>query len=111
MDHHRSYSLTPSCIHSLRSIPTAPSAHSTLLSTCREEFGTTVYSSKYNGLEKEVLDESTSTTQASSQSAAGYYEGDDCERVLQEKYTLLEALGVGSTSTVYRCLCRTDNRE
>ena len=77
----------------------------------KEEFGTTVYSSKYNGLEKEVLDESTSTTQASSQSAAGYSEGDDCERVLQEKYTWLEALGVGSTSTVYRCLCRTDNRE
>uniref|UniRef100_A0A7S2VGY0 Protein kinase domain-containing protein n=1 Tax=Entomoneis paludosa TaxID=265537 RepID=A0A7S2VGY0_9STRA len=34
---------------------------------------------------------------------AGVYEGPDCEQKVNEKYELLEVLGVGSTSTVHRC--------
>lgn len=35
---------------------------------------------------------------------ATIYEGDDCEERLNAKYEILEVLGVGSTSTVHRCV-------
>lgn len=34
------------------------------------------------------------------------YEGGDCEQKMQEKYDLREVLGVGSSSTVHRCISR-----
>lgn len=34
------------------------------------------------------------------------YEGEDCEQKMQEKYDLREVLGVGSSSTVHRCILR-----
>jgi Protein kinase domain len=38
------------------------------------------------------------------QESANIYEGDDCEEKLHAKYELCEVLGVGSTSTVHRCI-------
>lgn len=43
--------------------------------------------------------------------AVGLYEGPDCEALLHAKYELLEAIGVGSTSTVHRCVKRHDHSE
>lgn len=37
---------------------------------------------------------------------ATVYEGPDAEEKLLQKYNLLEVLGVGSTSTVHRCVCQ-----
>jgi serine/threonine protein kinase len=34
------------------------------------------------------------------------HEGPNCEKLLQEKYELREVLGVGSSSTVHRCVSR-----
>ena len=42
---------------------------------------------------------------------AEIYEGDDCEERLYEKYELCEVLGVGSTSTVHRCIHKVTGNE
>jgi serine/threonine protein kinase len=42
---------------------------------------------------------------------ATVYEGPDCENQLRSKYELLEVLGVGSTSTVHRCIRKTTGDE
>ena len=42
---------------------------------------------------------------------AEIYEGDDCEERLYEKYELCEVLGVGSTSTVHRCVHKVTGNE
>jgi hypothetical protein len=82
-----------------------------------------VFSSKYGGLEKEVSgmwnssksntrsfaeDENGGTT-ADEGGGAVIYEGPDCEGVMHARYELCEVLGVGSTSTVYRCVNRRTN--
>jgi serine/threonine protein kinase len=41
----------------------------------------------------------------------GIHEGPNCETELNEKYELLEAMGVGSTSTVHRCVHRRTGKE
>ena len=43
--------------------------------------------------------------------SAGVYEGPESEALLHAKYELLEAVGVGSTSTVHRCVRRSDSTE
>jgi len=86
------------------------------------------FSSRYQGLEKEASENGLSTSSGGGgagknngglflaphnggivkkkEEAAGatVYEGTDAEQKLQEKYNLLEVLGVGSTSTVHRCV-------
>lgn len=62
-----------------------------------------VFSSKYAGLEKEVsqiedVDDDTVI-----------HDGPDCEKLLHQKYQLMEVLGVGSTSTVHKILCKHDD--
>jgi serine/threonine protein kinase len=37
------------------------------------------------------------------------HDGPDCEKLLHEKYQLMEVLGVGSTSTVHRCVSKKDD--
>jgi len=91
-----------------------------------------IFSSKYGGLEKEVSDSRLNSTGNNSnnsnnlflkpygagairaaaaakpaqeqQDGATVYEGPDAEAKLLETYDLLEVLGVGSTSTVHRCV-------
>lgn len=85
-----------------------------------------VYSSRYGGLEKEASSEfflapassnnnnktngSRSRTTLDNKNnntddeGATVYEGPDAEEKLLERYNLLEVLGVGSTSTVHRCV-------
>ncbi|CAB9511922.1 MAP kinase-activated protein kinase 2 (Fragment) [Seminavis robusta] len=70
-----------------------------------------VRSSVYGGLEKEVIPEHATNhedllevSSTSSNAQVIVHEGPDCEKELQRKYQLMEVLGVGSTSTVHRCL-------
>jgi tRNA A-37 threonylcarbamoyl transferase component Bud32 len=70
-----------------------------------------VFLSKYGGMEKELfLSPNIGSNGRSIPSAmdnddeAKIYEGPDCEKLLHEKYELLEVVGVGSTSTVHRCV-------
>lgn len=81
-----------------------------------------LFSSKYGGLEKErsestllaprnLLTLSESNTRIENDMEATVYEGPDAEEMLQEKYQLLEVLGVGSTSTVHRCVIRNTDEE
>jgi len=81
----------------------------------RDEAGHTnpLFSSKYAGLEKErdISDDPTSSSRHSNGSTVGVddtiiHDGPDCERLLYQKYQLLEVLGVGSTSTVHRCVSK-----
>lgn len=69
---------------------------------------TDTWSSKYKGLEKEViLEEEGESEVANSDKKSDViivHEGPDCEKELHKKYQLMEVLGVGSTSTVHRCL-------
>lgn len=67
-----------------------------------------VFSSTYNGLEKEV--EPNQNNMLPDEDNAQIHEDTDCEELLHEKYQIMEALGVGSTSTVYRALCRADGQ-
>jgi serine/threonine protein kinase len=69
----------------------------------------TIFSSRYAGLEKEVVEEEDVTEHA--RNGAQFYEGPNCEQMLNRKYQLLEVLGVGSTSTVHRCLDKAENKE
>jgi|Transcript_12066 serine/threonine protein kinase len=70
---------------------------------------------QYQGLEKEksyeVLPGSSHTSSSifdeyERMPSAVVHEGKDVERELHEKYELAEVLGVGSTSTVHRCMNR-----
>jgi len=87
-----------------------------------------IFSSKYDGLEKEELMSSDSSAgrlggsglflaplhaqqngngsavQNKEEDGASVYEGPDAEQKMLGKYDLLEVLGVGSTSTVHRCV-------
>jgi tRNA A-37 threonylcarbamoyl transferase component Bud32 len=65
-------------------------------------------SSKYEGLEKESSFQSFNNGE---DTQAGIHEGPDAETRLHDKYTLLEAIGVGSTSTVHRCVHKITNVE
>mmetsp|Transcript_30428 Transcript_30428/g.71123 ORF Transcript_30428/g.71123 Transcript_30428/m.71123 type:complete len:476 (+) Transcript_30428:246-1673(+) len=70
--------------------------------------GTNSFTARYGGLEQDLggssqLLQSDSSTRSVGPDGAGLYEGPDCEQKLNEKYELLEVLGVGSTSTVHRC--------
>lgn len=56
-----------------------------------------IYSSNYGELEK-------TTEQAEEEDHVGIHEGPNCEAELRERYQLMEAMGVGSTSTVHRCV-------
>lgn len=55
-------------------------------------------SSRYPGLEKEA------SSGSQIEQRAEIYEGPEAEQALREKYSLEEVLGVGSTSTVHRCI-------
>lgn len=75
-----------------------------------------LFSSRYHGLEKEKSSASMngrgiglSGTLMSEE--ATVHEGADCEQQLHAKYELLEVLGVGSTSTVHRCVCKATGEE
>ena len=68
--------------------------------------GGVLFSSRYEGLEKEHASNSSIDDDA-----AGVYEGPLAEKMLHEKYKLEEVLGVGSTSTVHRCVNKKDNKE
>ena len=75
-----------------------------------------IFSSKYGGLEKERSDSALGAPKmngsasnargstAKKEEGASVYEGADAEEKLLEKYNLLEVMGVGSTSTVHRCV-------
>lgn len=66
----------------------------------REEYrNKPVFSSKYKGLEKEVI-----VQDKPKGVGAEIHEGKDAEALLHEKYTLMEELGVGSTSVCHRCV-------
>eukprot|EP00934_Nitzschia_sp_Nitz4_P004158 Nitzschia sp. Nitz4//scaffold157_size52427//28350//29903//NITZ4_006842-RA/size52427-augustus-gene-0.55-mRNA-1//1//CDS//3329537461//4148//frame0 len=58
-----------------------------------------IYSSKYMGLEKEVVSQNSQ-----SGTGAQIHEGKDAESLLHAKYSLREELGVGSTSVCHRCV-------
>jgi len=66
-----------------------------------------IMSSKYMGLEKEEDPRSQLSRQSTmdqvEEEELKVYQGPDPEKELKLKYELLEILGVGSTSTVYRC--------
>lgn len=77
----------------------------------------TIYSSKYAGLEKEVVGDSdddyydTNMNNGDSShngvgriSMANIHEGPDASKKLNATYELQDALGVGSTSTVHKCV-------
>ena len=81
--------------------------------------GDAIYSSRYDGLEKEsttmFLHETTtgannnssrgiSSSMNNSSKDAEIYEGPNAESKLYQKYELCEVLGVGSTSTCHRCI-------
>lgn len=69
-----------------------------------------IRSSVYQGLEKEVVEPSTLEENGSNRNRDDIvHEGPDCEQELHQKYQLLEVLGVGSTSTVHRCLNKDDD--
>jgi len=72
-----------------------------------------VFSSKYGGLEKESADmfippQSQQRLQPHQEESI-VHEGPDCERQLHQKYQLMEVMGVGSTSTVHRCMNKKNN--
>mmetsp|Transcript_6353 Transcript_6353/g.10535 ORF Transcript_6353/g.10535 Transcript_6353/m.10535 type:complete len:439 (-) Transcript_6353:4-1320(-) len=75
-----------------------------------------VMMSTYGGLEKEteayykpkVL---ASPTANGNGNVPQVYEGEDSEKAMHAKYELLEVLGVGSTSTVHRCMDRKTMRD
>mmetsp|Transcript_25162 Transcript_25162/g.37183 ORF Transcript_25162/g.37183 Transcript_25162/m.37183 type:complete len:449 (-) Transcript_25162:194-1540(-) len=65
-----------------------------------------IMSSKYIGLEKEETPsyhEKNSLRRMETDDELEIYEGADPEKELKSKYEMFEVLGVGSTSTVYRC--------
>eukprot|EP00980_Cylindrotheca_fusiformis_P004814 scaffold1028_cov135-Cylindrotheca_fusiformis.AAC.24 len=64
------------------------------------------YSSKYFGIEKEVI---KPKPVKENESRAQVYEGHDAEAQMQAKYQLMEVLGVGSTSTCHRCIEKRTN--
>lgn len=66
-----------------------------------------LFSSKYAGLEKEQLIPPQQAQHRRDESIV--HEGPDCERLLHQKYQLMEAMGVGSTSTVHRCMSKVNN--
>jgi tRNA A-37 threonylcarbamoyl transferase component Bud32 len=79
-----------------------------------------VFSSKYGGLEKEtatMFPPQNSMNRAKFQEepeeevadpeGAQVHEGPNCENEMHAKYQLMEVLGVGSTSTVHRCVRKT----
>lgn len=68
-----------------------------------------VFSSKYGGLEKETSAEMFIPPQQQKEESI-VHEGPDCERLLHDKYQLMEAMGVGSTSTVHRCMNKQNNQ-
>lgn len=78
-----------------------------------------LYSSRYEGLEEEPSASYTVRSDASAgflkppevEVEATVYEGIDCEQKLAAKYDLLEVLGVGSTSTVHRCVSKATGAE
>jgi len=67
-----------------------------------------LYSSKYAGLEKEPSEHLNGIAE---EQDAQVHEGPDVERLLRQKYRLMEVLGVGSTSTVHRTECVYDQKE
>lgn len=75
-----------------------------------------VFSSKYNGLEKETSsffapkNANGSFIVEKAEEVAQVHEGPNVESEMQAKYQLMEVLGVGSTSTVHRCV-RKDTQE
>jgi Protein kinase domain len=59
------------------------------------------------GLEKELGSSSTHIMAPPPAPGNGQiHEGPDCEKLLQQQYELREVLGVGSSSTVHRCVSR-----
>ena len=79
--------------------------------------GDAVYSSKYFGLEKEPDSRSASSiihnnsnNGAPQPPEAEVHEGPDAEAELNQKYQLMEVLGVGSTSTCHRCILRSTGK-
>jgi serine/threonine protein kinase len=83
-----------------------------------------VFSSKYGGLEKETAtmfppqnsqnnrsskfqEEPEEEVAADPEASAQVHEGPNCENEMHAKYQLMEVLGVGSTSTVHRCVRKT----
>ena len=79
-------------------------------------------SSRYGGLEKEESSSMSFTNggflpppggapSSDDPKPAQIYEGPDCEEKLHAKYELCEVLGVGSTSTVHRCVNRETGSE
>jgi tRNA A-37 threonylcarbamoyl transferase component Bud32 len=70
-----------------------------------------VFSSKYCGLEKEKVMQNGSRSPFKEEEEVGMepegaevHEGPNCENEMHSKYQLMEVLGVGSTSTVHRCV-------
>jgi serine/threonine protein kinase len=75
-----------------------------------------VFSSKYCGLEKETStmfpppsnsrgqNRSSFDEMRAEPAGAQVHEGPNCENEMHAKYQLMEVLGVGSTSTVHRCV-------
>jgi len=69
-------------------------------------------SSKYFGLEKEQSTRTSISTLLDDyerRPSAVVHQGKDSEKELHDKYELKEVLGVGSTSTVHRCIQRSTN--
>lgn len=62
------------------------------------------FSSRYDGLEKEVVVSSKLKFKIPISKLADVHEGMDSEAALYNKYQLMEELGIGSTSTCYRCM-------
>mmetsp|Transcript_16685 Transcript_16685/g.38519 ORF Transcript_16685/g.38519 Transcript_16685/m.38519 type:complete len:430 (+) Transcript_16685:207-1496(+) len=65
------------------------------------------FSSRYDGLEKEVISPDQARFYASNTNTSrpgDVHEGSDAEAALHQKYQLMEVLGVGSTSTCHRCV-------
>lgn len=79
----------------------------------QEDRGKEIFSSNYAGLEKELsgLQSSCGSSLLPEEPSAGLYEGPDAEQKMQQKYALLEGLGVGSTSTVHRCVSKQNGQE
>jgi len=65
----------------------------------------------YPGLEPEPTPSRFPIMSSSVDTPARIHEGADAEKQMYEKYSLEEAIGVGSTSTVHRCLLKADPKQ
>lgn len=73
-----------------------------------------LFAERYGGLERESTSRISITdidgNGSHSRRASIVHDGPDCEKQLHEKYQLMQVLGVGSTSTVHRCLCKSNQK-